>query len=77
METITIKVKSEKAAKLIRDLEALEILEVIETTYLRKKAPLAETSSLSELKNKISIPMKEEAINAQLEKIRNEWQRDI
>lgn len=75
METFMIKVKSEKATKLIRDLEQLEILEVIEAPYLRKKSVV--TSNISDLKKKIVLPMKEDAINEQLERIRNEWQPNI
>lgn len=75
METFMIKVKSEKATKLIRDLEQLEILEVKETPYLRKKSVVA--SNISDLKKKIVLPMKEDAINEQLERIRNEWQPNI
>lgn len=75
METLMIKVKSEKAAKLIRDLEELEILEVIETAWLRKRPAAA--SNIADLKKKIRLPMKEHTINEQLEQIRSEWQPDI
>ncbi len=74
METLKITEKNEKARKLIKDLEELDILEVIESTDLGKNSG---ASNISDLKNKITSPMNEKAINLQLEQIRNEWQPNI
>ena len=74
METLVIKVKSDKARRLIQDLEELDILEVMETSLIQKKIT---SLNVSDLKNKISLPMNEDAINEQIEKIRNEWQPNI
>jgi hypothetical protein len=74
METLIIRLKTDKARKLIQDLEDLEILKVIDKPYLRRQS---ENSKISELKNKIATPMKDDAINRQLEQIRNEWQPNI
>lgn len=66
-----IKLKSDKARRLIQDLEELDIIEVVETSLIQKKIT---SLNVSDLKNKISLPMNEDAINEQIEKIRNEWQ---
>lgn len=73
METLLVKLKHEKARKLLQDLEDLEILEVKEA-YSDKKS-LA--SKISDIKNKVTVRMSEEAINQQLLEIRNEWQPNI
>ena len=69
-----MKVKSDQARKLIKDLEALDILEVLVTSPANKSSA---PTNISDLKKKISTPMNEDAINEQLEKIRNEWQPNI
>ena len=74
METLVITLKNDKARKLLQDLEELEILQVIEDSSLPKKSIEVK---ISDLKNKIASPMKEEAINSQLQQIRNEWQPNI
>ena len=74
METLMIKIKSDKARRLIQDLEELDILEVMETSLIQKKIT---SLNVSDLKNKIYLPMNEDAINEQIEKIRNEWQPNI
>lgn len=73
METLLVKLKHEKARKLLQDLEDLEILEVKEA-YNDKKS-LA--SKISDIKNEVTLRMSEEAINQQLSEIRNEWQSNI
>ena len=72
METMTIVLKSQKARKLIQDLEELDIIEVLNEF----SSPKSE-SKISELKHKIVSPMSEEQIDMQMEKIRNEWQPSI
>ncbi len=74
METLVITLKNDKARKLLQDLEELDILEVMDGAYLHTKT---EESKISDLKNKIASPMKEDAIDEQLQKIRNEWQPNI
>ena len=74
METLIIILKNNKARKLLQDLEDMEILKIINKPYLRTQSG---SSNISELKNKISTPMKEDAINRQLEQIRREWQPNI
>lgn len=72
METILVEIKKEKGLALLKDLEALDILRVIETTKKRKK-----TAKLSTIfANKIS---KEEgdSINKLIEDSRKEWERNI
>lgn len=73
MEALLLTLKHEKARKLLQDLEDLDILEVKES-YKDKKS---EALKISDLKNKVSLRMSEEAINQQLEQIRNEWQPNI
>ena len=74
METLVIALKNDKARKLLQDLEELEILQVMEESSLPKKSIEVK---ISNLKNKIALPMKEEAIDRQLQQIRNEWQPKI
>ena len=67
----TIKFKDNKALKLIRDLEDLNLIRVVDTTELKK--PVTRFSDL--LKSSIS---REQAENMQkeLKKMRSEWERD-
>ncbi len=74
METLVITIKNDKARKLLQDLEELEILTVMEGADIHKKTPKLK---ISDLKNKIATPMDDDAIDDQLQKIRNEWQPDI
>jgi len=66
METLTIKLKSEKAHKLIKDLEDLNIIEVLKTP-----------ASLSSLRHQIKTKMSSEEIDKQLQTLRDEWQSNI
>jgi hypothetical protein len=66
METIVIELTNQKAYKILKELENLHLIRVIK-----------ETTKLSSLRKKIQAPMNEEDINAQLNTIRKEWQRDI
>lgn len=74
METLVITLKNNKARKLLQDLEELEILEVMNDSSFTKKSAGVK---ISDLKNRITSPMKEEAINSQLQQIRNEWHPNI
>lgn len=71
METLIIALKNEKARKLLRDLEELEIIQVVGERYEHKKSS---ELRISDLKNKIASPMNENTIDTQLREIRNEWQ---
>ena len=69
MTTLTIKVKDNKTLKLIEDLEALDLIQVVSQSVKK-------TSKLSALlKGSISAE-KAEAMQAELNQIRNEWDRD-
>lgn len=73
METVIITLKHIKARKLLRDLEDMDLIEVIDDAYLQRKPD----SKISDLKKSIATPMNEAVINQQLEQIRNEWQPNI
>lgn len=63
MTTLTIELTNEKALKLLKNLEDLQLIRVV------KKEPI----KLSELRNKIKKPMDSDAINAQFKELRNQW----
>lgn len=66
METITIELTNQKAYKILKDLEELNIIKVV-------KKP----GNLSSLRQKIKTKMNNEDIDNQLNIVRNEWQRTI
>ena len=66
METLLIEVTNQKAHKLLKDLEELNIIKV-----------LRQTERLSSLREKIQTKMSNEEIDKQLNTIRNEWQRSV
>lgn len=66
MTTLTIELTSDKALKLLQDLEDLDIIRVVK-----------KNGQLSQLRSKIKTRMSEDAIDQQLTKLRSEWQRDI
>ena len=71
MDTLTIKIRDSKTLKLIRDLESLNLIQVINNP---KEKPAKKLSS--EMTGSIS----EEQANSmqkELQQIRNEWERDI
>jgi hypothetical protein len=72
METVMIRLKNDKVRKLLQHLEELEILEVMDGTFIDTKN---EASKISDLKNRILSPMTEDAIDAQLKKMRHNGQR--
>lgn len=67
MTTLTIELMNEKALNLLKDLEDLKIIRVV------KK----ESNQISGLRNKMKESMSFEAIETQLNEIRNQWQRNI
>ena len=66
METLIIELTNQKAYKLLKDLEDLNIIRV-----------LKEPSKLSSLRSKITTRMSNEDIDKQLHTLREEWQRAI
>jgi hypothetical protein len=66
MDTLVIELTNQKAYKLIKELEELHLIRVIK-----------KQTKLSFLRGKIKTPMASEAIDDQLSKLREEWQRDI
>jgi ribosomal protein L29 len=66
METVTIELTNEKAYKILKDLEELNIIKLV-------KKP----STLSSLRKKIQTKMSTEEIDKQLHNLRDEWQRPI
>ena len=74
MQAITIQPSNESTLKLIKDLEELELLKIISapnSTSSKKKKSLSNILSGS-------ISKKEaEDLNAQVKKMRSEWERNI
>ena len=71
MDTLTIKIRDNKTLKLIRDLESLNLIQVINTNPQKK---------LKKLSTEMTGSISEEQANSmqkELQKIRNEWERDI
>ncbi|ARS41433.1 hypothetical protein CA265_17940 [Sphingobacteriaceae bacterium GW460-11-11-14-LB5] len=66
MDTLIIELTNQKAYKLLKELEELHLIRVIKKTV-----------KTSELRNQIKSQMNAEAIDAQLNDLRGEWQRDI
>jgi hypothetical protein len=66
MTTLTIELMDEKALSLLQNLEDLHIIRVI-------KKP----ARLSSLRNQIKTKMSNEAIDKQINELRDEWQQDI
>jgi len=66
MTTVTIELRNKKALRLLQDLEDLQIIRVI-------KNP----TKLSTLRSTIKTRMTNDAIDKQINDLRNEWKRDI
>lgn len=66
MHTLTIELTNDKAYKLLRDMEELNLIRFIK----QKKR------NLSALRGKIKTPMANEEIEQQLSSIRKEWKRN-
>ena len=72
MQTVTIKVNSAQALKLLEDLEALDLIKVIKRSVAKEK-----TKKLSErLAGSISAKDAKQ-MRKELTEMRNEWERTI
>ncbi|HEY8928531.1 MAG TPA: hypothetical protein VIM55_05050 [Mucilaginibacter sp.] len=71
METLTIKLKDNKAKKLIQDLEDLNIIQIISSKKNKSQAKLSDLliGSLSEEQGN--------DMHEELEYMRKEWERNI
>jgi len=65
MQTILIELKNQKAYRLLKELEDLQLIRLVKTP-----------SKLSDLRKRIKSPMAETEID-KLDELRSEWQRDI
>ena len=74
METLLIGLKNEKALQLLKDLEELDVIELIKNNGHNSPA---EKNKLSSLKDAVISKMNDAEIELQSQSIRNEWQRDI
>ncbi|MHB1177045.1 MAG: hypothetical protein ACYCZO_01800 [Daejeonella sp.] len=70
MDTLTIKIRNNKAIKLIEDLEALDLIRVISSTVQK---PAGKLSAL--LAGSIT-EAEADNMQSQLKQMRDEWQRD-
>jgi hypothetical protein len=70
METLTIKIKDSNALKLIRNLEALNVLEVINPEKKQSGLKLSERLSGS------ITPEQAEIMHKEIQQMRDEWERD-
>ena len=70
METLTIKIKNNKALKLIHDLEDLNLIQVVGSEI---KKPAVKLSAL--LSGSISSEQADN-MHKELEQMRNEWERN-
>ena len=72
MQTVTIKINNAHALKLLEELEALNLIEVIKRTVTKeKRAKLSDR-----LWGSIS-PEEADKMRKELIEMRNEWERDI
>ena len=70
MDTLTIKIKNNKALKLIQDLESLNLIQVISSN---SEKPV----KLSSLMAGSITDEQAKAMHDELKQMRDEWQRDI
>ncbi len=70
METLTIKIKDNKALRLLRDLEDLNLIQVI---GLDKEKP---AKKLSEMLSGSISPEQADNMQKELKQMRAEWERD-
>jgi hypothetical protein len=70
METLTIKIKDNKALKLIHDLEDLNLIQVVVPAVKKSKEKLSAILSGS-----IS-PEEADNMHKELQQMRNEWERN-
>lgn len=72
METITLIVKNEKTRRLIDDLEALDLVEVVRQTPVKEKE-----RKLSEILSGSLSKEQADRMRTELTEMRGEWSRDI
>jgi len=66
MQPLVIELTNQKAYRLLKELEDLQLIRVVKTPV-----------KMSSLRKKIKKPMVEAEIDKQLSELRNEWHRDI
>lgn len=66
MERIVIELTNQKAYRLLKELEELNLIRVVKTPV-----------KISSLRGMIQSKMTETQIDKQLEQLRNEWKRDF
>lgn len=71
METLTIKIRDNKALKLIHDLESLNLIQVIKKSSSKRSSP-----KLSEMMTGSISQEQADLMHEELKKNRNEWDRD-
>lgn len=67
MEKLVIELTNQKAYRLLKELEELNLIKMIKTP----------STKLSSLRKKVQDKMSDSQIDEQLQKLREEWQRDI
>jgi len=70
METLTIKIKDNKALKLIHDLEDLNLIQVIGSDIKKN------TTKLSDILNGSISAEQADNMQKELKQMRNEWERN-
>lgn len=66
MQTVLVELTNQKAYRLLKELEDLQLIRLIKTP-----------AKLSALRKQITSPMNEATIDKQIAELRNEWHRDI
>lgn len=66
MEKLVIELTNQKAYRLLKELEELNLIKMIKTP----------STKLSSLRKKVQDKMSDSQIDEQLQKLREEWQRD-
>jgi hypothetical protein len=66
MQTVLVELTNQKAYRLLKELEDLQLIRVVKTP-----------SNLSSLRKRVKTPMTEAEIDKQLTELRDEWHRDI
>jgi HAMP domain-containing protein len=72
MQTVTIKVNNIKALKLLEDLEALDLIEVIKKTVVKGKS-----KKLSDQLSGSITATEAKQMRKELKQMRSEWERNI
>jgi hypothetical protein len=72
MQTVTIKINNNLALKLLEDLEALNLIQVIKQTVAKDKGKKFSERLAGSISSEQANSMRNE-----LKEMRNEWERDI